>query len=133
MTRPIQEPTTLREVGSLGFRNDQITFRDLSGVWVYVGTYPGDPDTIALSPPFENSWDNVGDPYQRMSFCVDGTGAVHIRGKVTGGADGTVVFTLPDLYRPPKNERFTGATDDPLSICTWEIASNGEVTFVGSS
>lgn len=130
MTRPIHEPSTQRDVGSLGWRGGKLERRGLAGPWIIVGTFPGDAGTTEDSPPFENSWANVGDPYQKLSFRLGPTD-VFLRGKVTGGADGTVVFTLPLFYRPLKNERFTGATDDPLIICTWEIATNGEVTMVG--
>ena len=73
---------------------------DGSFPWIYVGTFPGDPLTTPPSPPFENGWTavNLASPprFKRVLnwlFFEGGSG-------ITGGADNTVIFTLPVRYRP---------------------------------
>lgn len=53
----------------------------------------------ASEPPFQNSWTTPGGQAGLM-FRKDPFGVVHIFGVATGGATGSVAFTLPVGYRP---------------------------------
>ena len=50
-----------------------------------------------LAIPFQNSWTNYGNGYSPLCFMVTVENNLEIHGAITGGADNTVVFTLPDL------------------------------------
>ena len=79
-------------------------------------------------PVFQNSWTNYGSPYTVAAFYKDPYNVVRLKGFITGGTstDGTVVFTLPEGYRP--SERIVLTTENsgwnPMSI---DVYQNGEV------
>lgn len=50
-------------------------------------------------PVMLNGWTN-SDGYAPVSYWKDPNGIVHLRGRVTGGAAGTAIFSLPAGYRP---------------------------------
>ena len=70
----------------------------VDGEFVYVGTYPTGPSTTPDSPVLKNSWAAVASDPLRFRWLLDGR--PDIRGKATGGAADTVVFTLPTKVRP---------------------------------
>lgn len=99
---------------------------------IYVGTagVDGVDDLITPeSPPFQNSWTNslgVDDPvwFTRIN------GWVHIGGGFLGGADGTVVFTLPVGFRPAgRVGPIPIGTSDVAHVSTCYIESTGDVVF----
>lgn len=84
---------------------------DLYGVaWVNLG--PSD---------FSGGWANVGGANQAVSYRKIGD-AVHLRGRMVGGATGTTAFTLPAGFRPPATQTFPAVggvatpTDAALNI-----------------
>lgn len=62
-----------------------------------------------FSPSFANSWDHnqpsESDP--PAGFYLDEIGEVHFRGRVAGGSAVSVIFTLPEGYRPEYDLPFT--------------------------
>lgn len=56
---------------------------------------------------FENGWTDTN--LQPVMFRMSGDGNVEIRGKLTDGVVGTVAFTLPPGYWPPKTRRWACA------------------------
>ena len=78
----------------------------------------------AGEPAFQNSWANVGDPYQVFCFGKDTNGGVHLFGRATGGGANTVMFTLPVGNRPPKTLLFITKMQAAGYI---QISANGEV------
>lgn len=99
--------------------------------WHYVGD--------SGEPAFQNSWANAGDPYAPLRFrLVTGRGAstgdidtrrasLEIQGSVTGGDSGTVVFTLPDGFRP-SHELHLPASDDLGGFVVLKVEANGDVS-----
>lgn len=86
------------------------------------------PITGWLTPTLLNGWANFGDPYPPVQFHKSEDGKVYIRGAVSGGSAGTVIFLLPADYRPFHTERFICAgLDDPTTI---EVTSEGEVKAI---
>jgi len=85
------------------------------------------------NPDFENSWANVGGSDATSAFYIDPFKRVHIKGHVDSGASGTVVFTLPEGYRPSETHEFTcyttsgggGSVGHSYAVVT----SNGELTL----
>lgn len=55
---------------------------------------------VWTAPTLLNSWTNFGGVHATAGYMKDTTGAIWVKGLVTGGATGTVVFTLPAGYRP---------------------------------
>jgi hypothetical protein len=77
--------------------------------WHEIGT--------AGEPAFQNSWTNESPTSEvTTAFYKDPFGIVHLKGLVTGGANGTI-FTLPVGYRPSKN----------LISLMWRASGTGEV------
>lgn len=128
MTRPIVEPSTRRDITSLSYRTGQLERRPVfdAGSWVYVGTYPTDPLTTPDSPPFENSWVNLGGGYVPMRFRVDAS-VVQIEGVITGGTPGTVAFHLPTGFRPDDTVLLDGTVTDE-TFEQWRVDPDGAVT-----
>lgn len=101
------------------------------GRWVYVGDYPTDPDTTPESPPFENGWTNAGGGDRRLRFRRTNEWQTEIAGSVTGGTPGTVVTTLPDLYRITETE-YAATGTSAVDVAIWRLTPNGELTYLGS-
>jgi hypothetical protein len=54
---------------------------------------------------FKNSWNNVvGSDVPPASWYLSGGGEVRYRGRVTGGAIGTLIFVVPEEVRPEFTE-----------------------------
>jgi hypothetical protein len=100
------------------------------GTLIYVGTYPGDTDTTPDSPPFQNGWHNAGGDFPLLKFAKGGDTYVRMEGAIDGGADGTVVFTLPVGYRPEQSLRYVGALSAGSDIMTIQVDPTGDVTVV---
>lgn len=100
---------------------------DGSNGWIYVGSL-GDPGWTEESPPFENGWANV-DGQAPVSFKMF-LNWVHIRGAFAGGADGSVVFTLPPVYAPLYPQAAIGPLADGSGVYSFIIGTDGTVTYV---
>lgn len=62
-------------------------------------------------PPFLNSWDDSPEvDAEPVAFWLDIGGSLQIVGSPTGGANGSIVFTLPELYWPEFVEVFVAGT-----------------------
>lgn len=96
--------------------------------WIAVGD-----STDEISPAFQNSWANApgGSP---MSFFVDENGVVRFRGDVVGGTPGTVIFTLPEGFRPEFSMQFSGAGVSGIgnSMARIRVDPNGDVTIAST-
>ena len=80
-------------------------------------------------PAFQNSWANVGDPYETLGYRISADGWVYLKGRVDGGSAGTVIFTLPATYRPAKTLLFAVACE----VDAWvQIAANGQVSAIAA-
>lgn len=82
--------------------------------WHYVGE--------AGEPAFQNSWHNVSGS-MGLAFRIRESGVVDIQGRISGGTTTSVVFTLPEGYRPSGQAWFTAfassvsfAPDTPVLI-----------------
>lgn len=122
----VTTPDALRE------HNDRIRSLERSGgPWIFVGTIglDGVDDVLTPdSPAFKNSWTNSLGEDPPVSFTVV-NGWVHIRGGFVGGANGTVVFTLPPGYRPSHRQRFVCGTASPAHYATYYVETSGDVVF----
>lgn len=99
--RPLYEETRDTRIAKIQ-RDVERLKRRSAGRWIYVGAYPGDPQTTTDSPPFQNDWVNNGDGTltedQLTSFRWLLGGGVEFHVNVTGGDLDTVIFTLPNGY-----------------------------------
>lgn len=92
----------------------------------------------AGQPAFQNSWgNNGGGTDETAAFRKDGNTNVYLKGYISGGttADGTVVFTLPEGYRPNNDIRIAGmfvqgSTENAYQL---EIQPDGDVAIYGVS
>jgi hypothetical protein len=86
----------------------------------------------AGNPVFVNSWvnyDSVVD--STAAFRKEDGGVIRLKGTVKSGAAGTIIFTLPEGYRPPRRNIFivlAGAAEGRV-----EILSGGAVVFVSGT
>lgn len=100
--------------------------------WIYVGTIGQDGVDSLLtpdSPPFVPPWTNSLGVDAPVSFRRTLNGWVHIRGGFYGGLDGTVVFTLPEGFRPEYQQQMVIATGAVDHYATCIVATNGDVVF----
>ena len=81
------------------------------------------------TPTLLNSWVNYGAGYESASYWKDKCNVVHLGGLVKSGTivDGTVIFTLPEGYRPRASEKFI--TVSLNATCVVDIYASGNVTI----
>jgi hypothetical protein len=93
-------------------------------------------------PIFQNSWTSYdgGSVFALPGFRKGPDGRVSLRGQAKGGTTptaGSVVFTLPAGYRPPKALRFGGVESASLGpTTTWQqvnVTPSGDVTVYAES
>jgi hypothetical protein len=86
-------------------------------------------------PAFQNSWVNYdAATFASAGFRKDPGGRVAIRGSIKTGASGTIAFTLPTGYRPPKILRFSGMPQQ--GAAEWQqvnVNPSGDVAVYGSN
>lgn len=86
--------------------------------WHYVGE--------SGEPAFQNSWENSGGN-PALAFRIREAGIVDIQGTIVSGANGSVVFTLPEGYRPSANV-FLPAFNFSPSAAYVVVGENGGVS-----
>jgi hypothetical protein len=81
-----------------------------------------------IEAQLKNSWNNLPGEHNKLSFYKDINGNVHLQGIVTGGVTkwGTVIFTLPEQYRP-KRQFFGDVILDDYSLGIARIEPSGDV------
>jgi hypothetical protein len=77
-----------------------------------------------ISPTFQNSWANYGE-WETAGYYKDKEGVVHLKGLVTGGTVGAIIFTLPAGYRPSAGKHI--ATVAAGNACTLQIMPDGTI------
>lgn len=55
-------------------------------------------------PTLLNAWVNYGSGFNPAGYWKDSFGVVHLRGVVTSGVIGSIIFNLPTGYRPVNTE-----------------------------
>lgn len=82
------------------------------------------------APTLLNSWVNYGAGTAPAGYCKDALGILHIRGYVKSGASGTVVFVLPEGYRPSAVDTHLILTS---GVSGWlNVEPDGEVKVYGT-
>jgi hypothetical protein len=131
-------PSVTGPTGPTGPANDEVTISTTQptapGVELWIdpnGTWASEFATKAYvdgsgwtTPSLLNSWTNYAGGYNNAGYRKVGT-VVFIRGLVTGGALGTVVFTLPTGHRP--SGRIILATQSNSALGRLDIAADGSV------
>jgi len=81
------------------------------------------------TPTLSNGWVNYGGAYEVASYWKDSCGVVHLAGMIKSGTTTaeTVIFTLPDGYRPRTSEKFF--TVSLNAICVIDVYSSGAVAI----
>lgn len=125
--RRVTAPTQAAALRAL--RDDVRELQRVPGRWIYVGTYPTDAGTLPESPPFQNGWMNKGSGFVPCRFKVNKWRDVEIEGGIEGGAVGSVIFTLPEEYRPDGSLRFVCSSDGTATTHV-QVDPNGDVTQV---
>lgn len=76
----------------------------------------------------QNNWTNYSG-YEVASFWKDKCNVVHLSGLIKGGTTTaeTVIFTLPEGYRPRENEKFFAVSVN--AICVIDVYSSGNVAI----
>jgi len=81
------------------------------------------------TPTLLNGWVNYGSGYESATYWKDKCDVVHISGFIKSGSttDGTVIFNLPEGYRPRASEEFI--TVSLNVICVIDIYATGNVAI----
>lgn len=100
---------------------EEATGEGASEDWVEIGE--------SNNPAFQNSWVNFGDPHDTAAYYKDNWGIVHLKGVVKDGTAtaGTVIFTLPEEYRPYKTLVFVAISNS--AIAEINVQNDGDVTI----
>ena len=63
---------------------------------------------VTFAPTLLSGWVNYGDGFAAAGYCKGPDNRVHLQGLIKSGtvADGTVIFTLPEVFRPLQQEIF---------------------------
>lgn len=77
----------------------------------------------------QNSWANYGSAYESATYWKDKCGVVHLAGLIKGGTTTaeTVIFNLPEGYRPRVSEKFFAVSLN--AICVIDIYTSGNVAI----
>ncbi len=103
--RPPDLPTRISDLRAVQVTIDRLMLRGPHR-WIYVGSYPTDPNTTPDSPPFQNGWENALGNYVAHAFRWDEHWRLEFQGEIQGGADGTVAYTLPASHIPDHHKPF---------------------------
>lgn len=81
------------------------------------------------TPTLLNSWVNYGAAYEVASYWKDSVGVVHLAGLIKSGTTTaeTVIFTLPEGYRPRTSEKFFAVSVN--AICVIDVYATGNVAI----
>lgn len=82
-----------------------------------------------LSAALQNGWINYGAGYAQASYWKDKCGIVHLSGLIKSGATTaeTVIFTLPEGYRPLTHEKFFAVSLN--AICVIDVYDDGNIAI----
>lgn len=86
------------------------------------------PSGAVIAPTLVNSWVNSGGSSVVAGYWKDAGGVVHLRGRVTGGALGTDIFTLPVGFRPWAKEEFPVVATGAFGAIA--VLDSGQVQFI---
>ena len=77
----------------------------------------------------QNNWTNYGAAYESATYWKDKCGNVHLAGLIKGGTTTaeTVIFTLPEGYRPRVSEKFFCVSMN--AICVIDVYTSGAVAI----
>lgn len=89
---------------------------------------PGNEYIEIPNSALQNSWVAYGAPYNTPGYRITMDGLVYLTGVIKSGTtgSGTLLFTLPEGYRPSATKIFTLAKAGGAGVWEVEIASNGE-------
>jgi hypothetical protein len=124
MPLPPRQPNLHRDVVRGGKRTAALERRG-PGPWHKVGD-PGEP-------AFQNSWAAEGGGALAPQFRQTLGAGPEIQGAFTGGAYGTVAFTLPVGYRPLDGTLYLAGSDINSNPITFKVETNGNVTILAGS
>lgn len=81
------------------------------------------------TPTLLNNWVNYGTAYESASYWKDTCSVVHLAGLIKSGTTTaeTVIFNLPEGYRPRVSEKFFAVSLN--AICVIDIYTNGNVAI----
>lgn len=81
------------------------------------------------TPTLLNSWVNYGAAYESACYWKDKCGVVHLAGLIKSGTTTaeTVIFTLPEGYRPRTSEKFFAVSAN--AICVIDVYATGNVAI----
>lgn len=85
-------------------------------------------DRAWIAPTLLNGVSNYDGGYQTVAYYKDALGFVHLRGYLTGSADGKHIFTLPTGYRPSALSTFTSWSNSSVGTSRISISTTGVVT-----
>jgi hypothetical protein len=116
-------PTPARDAFPAGLRDTEQQLAQINS-WIRA-TFA---DTGWIEPALLSSWAYFGAPQSPPSYRLVGQ-TLLLRGLLNGGASGSLVFTLPEGYRPPHNVHPAGVVAAGGSIQALEVTikTNGEV------
>lgn len=120
--------TTVRTaVCSLAFAGNPgdrvlVVFDEEKQPWVVDNLANAPWSPVWVTPTLLNSWTRSagGSGADPAGYVKDPLGSVHLRGRFSGGASGSVVFTLPAGFRP-------GNTDDLYAAAAYNGSAGGPV------
>ncbi|HEX6904127.1 MAG TPA: hypothetical protein VF789_30735 [Thermoanaerobaculia bacterium] len=124
--------------GTLGFfpGEGKPTVLSLTATSVNIGTtlHVGGLSVLAQeawkAATFQNGWRNYGGPFNNAAYMKDSLGFVHLRGLVKDG--GGTIFTLPEGYRPARQELFGVATREN-TIGRIDVLVDGQVSMTAGN
>ncbi len=81
------------------------------------------------TPTLLNNWVNYGSAYESANYFKDKCGVVHLAGMIKSGTTTaeTVIFTLPEGYRPRASEKFFCVSLN--AICVIDVYTTGNVAI----
>ncbi len=89
------------------------------------------PEVFQMDLTEHGTWENYGGAYETASYYKEANGMVHLQGLIKSANFSTLVFVLPEGYRPAGRRAFSvvaGVGYGAFGRC--DISANGNVEFV---
>lgn len=83
-----------------------------------------------IAPTLLNGVTNYGGSYETAGYYKDALGFIHLKGMLTGSANGRHLFTLPSGYRPSSEKVFTNYSNNSEGNARIQVYPDGKVTAV---
>jgi len=129
ITNKIDKVTPVTTGNLVKLKSDGSLEMIIPDTWHYVGAVG--------EPSFQNSWVNVGSPFESARFrYIEISSVIELQGVIRNGTSGNICFTLPLGYRPTKRiilPAIDSSSTFTTNIYRLDIFPTGDILVYGGT